>query len=125
MHHSGQGGLEGRTSAAKVAVNGAGGAHTHIGGVRMWVWSIKPAMDGAGGAHTCIGGVRLWVWGLNSAQGGRKVEEEGERRKVTMLKKSSLPLGWKFRRAKERIIPQSWASDSCLALSRMYCEIWG
>lgn len=65
------------------------------------------------------------VWGLNSAQGERKVDEEGERRKVTMLKKSSLPLGWKFRRAKERMIPQRWVSDSCLALSRVYWEIRG
>lgn len=39
-----------------------------------------------------------------------------------MLKKSSLPLGWKFRRAKDRMIPPRWATDSCLGLSRAY---WG
>lgn len=39
-----------------------------------------------------------------------------------MLKKSSLPLGWKLRRAKERMMLHRWATESCLALSRAY---WG
>lgn len=37
-----------------------------------------------------------------------------------MLKKSSLPLGWKFRRAKDRMILHRWVTDSCLVLSRAY-----
>lgn len=37
-----------------------------------------------------------------------------------MLKKSSFPLGWKLRRAKDRMILHRWEMDSCLALSRAY-----
>lgn len=37
-----------------------------------------------------------------------------------MLKKSSLALGWKLSRAKDRMRPQRWLTDSCLVLSRVY-----
>lgn len=50
----------------------------------------------------------------------KDVGKEGKRRQVTMLKKSSLPLGWKLRRAKDRMILHRWEMDSCLALSRAY-----
>lgn len=42
-----------------------------------------------------------------------------------MLKKSSIPLGWKFRRAKDRMILHRWVTDSCLVLSRAYWKIQG
>lgn len=54
-------------------------------------------------------------FGSGCARGGK---EEA----CTMLKKSSLPLGWKLRRAKERMMLHRWATESCLALSRAY---WG
>lgn len=42
-----------------------------------------------------------------------------------MLKKSSLPLGWKFRRAKDRMILHRWVTDNCLVLSMVYWKIEG
>jgi len=42
-----------------------------------------------------------------------------------MLKKSSLPLGWKFRRAKDRTMLHRLGTESCLVLSRAYWKIEG